>query len=120
MHKLVHNCQNAFIKGRYISEGVMLLQEILRETKFRKQLGVVLKINFEKAYDKVNWDILFDCCRHMGFSDNWMVWIKNAVDGETLSVKINYQTCPYFSSFKGVRQGDPFAPSLFNLATLVK
>jgi hypothetical protein len=43
MNKLNDCCQNAFIKGRYISEGVMLQQEILRETKFRKQQGVVLK-----------------------------------------------------------------------------
>jgi hypothetical protein len=40
----------------------MLLQEILRETKFGKQQGVILKIDFEKAYDKVNWDFLLDCC----------------------------------------------------------
>jgi hypothetical protein len=70
VHKLIDYYQNAFIKGRYIFEGVMLLQEILRETKFRKQQWVVLKIDFEQAYDNVNWDFLFDCCRHMGFSDS--------------------------------------------------
>jgi hypothetical protein len=52
----------------------------------------------------------------MGFSDNWLTWIKIAVAGGTLSVKNNDQTGPYFGSFKGVRQGDPFAPALFNIA----
>jgi hypothetical protein len=51
----------------------MLLQEILRETKYKKQQGVILKIDFEKAYDKVNWDFLFDSCRQMGFSENWLI-----------------------------------------------
>ncbi|KAK1697578.1 hypothetical protein QYE76_014275 [Lolium multiflorum] len=52
MSKLLLPCQTAFIKGRFISDGVMLLQEILKEDKFRKKQGVILKIDFEKAYDK--------------------------------------------------------------------
>jgi hypothetical protein len=54
MEKLLSQCQTTFIKGRYITDGVMLLQEVLRESKFRKQQDVVLKIYFEKTYDKVN------------------------------------------------------------------
>jgi hypothetical protein len=60
--KIIHHCQTAFIRGRYITDGVMLLQEILRETKVKKQQGVILKIDFEKAYDMVNWNFLLDCC----------------------------------------------------------
>jgi hypothetical protein len=89
MNKVIHPCQTAFIKGRFITDGVALLQEVLREAKFRKQQGVVLKIDFEKAYDKVNWEFLLDCCRQKGFSENWLVWIKKAVAEGTLSVKVN-------------------------------
>jgi hypothetical protein len=60
MLKLINDCQNAFIRGRFITDGVMLLQEILNERKYKKQQGVIRKIDFEKAYDKVNWDFLFD------------------------------------------------------------
>jgi hypothetical protein len=94
----------------------MLLQEILRETKVKKQQGAILKIDFEKAYDKVNWNFLLDCYRQKGFSEKWLTWISNAVTGGTLSVKVNDCVGPYFASYKGVRQGDPFAPSLFNVA----
>jgi hypothetical protein len=62
MQKIIQPYQTAFIKGRYITNGMMLLQEILRESKFKKQQGVILKIDFQKAYDKVNWDFLFNCC----------------------------------------------------------
>jgi hypothetical protein len=115
MPKVINSCQNAFMKGRFITDGVSFLQEILRETKFKKQHGVELKIDFEKAYDKVNWEFLFDCCRQKGFSERWLIWIKNAVTQGTLSVKVNDKVGPYFASYKGIRQGDPFAPSLFNL-----
>jgi hypothetical protein len=88
MNKLIHPCQNAFIKGRFIADGVMLLQEVLRESKSRKKQGVVLKIDFEKAYDKVNWNFLIDCCRQKGFNNKWIVWIKEVVTKGTLSVKM--------------------------------
>jgi hypothetical protein len=116
MNKLLLPCQTTFIKGRFITDGVMLLQEVLREEKYRKNQGVVLKIDFEKAYDKVNWRFLFDCCKQKGFSSNWLTWIKKVVAGGTLSVKVNDTVGPYFTSHKGVRQGDPFAPFLFNMA----
>jgi hypothetical protein len=51
--KLIHANQTAFLKGRNIMSGVMILHEILHETKKKKQLGVILKLDFEKAYDKV-------------------------------------------------------------------
>jgi hypothetical protein len=66
MKKIIHECQTAFIKGRFITDGIMLLQEILRDAKCRKQQGVILKIDFEKAYDKVNWDFLLNCCKKKG------------------------------------------------------
>ena len=119
MEKLIDSSQNAFVKGRYIADGVTLLHEVLRESKFRKQQGIVLKLDFEKAYDKVNWNFLFDCCRQRGFSERSMVWIKNAVTNGTLSVKLNDIEGPYFGSHKGVRQGDPFCPFLFNIVANV-
>jgi hypothetical protein len=50
-------CQHNFIRGRFISDGVIALREILQETKNKKMQGFVFKINIEKAYDKVNWEL---------------------------------------------------------------
>lgn len=51
--KLIHSNQSAFMKGRNIVSGTMILHEVLHKTKFKKQIGIVLKLDFEKAYDKV-------------------------------------------------------------------
>ena len=59
--------------------GVLALYEILHETKRNKKTGVVLKLDFEKAYDKVNWNFLFDCLKLWGFCDHWCSWIKSVV-----------------------------------------
>jgi hypothetical protein len=47
----------------------------------KKQQGVILKIDFEKAYDKVNWNFLLDCCKQKRFSEKWLTWINNAMTG---------------------------------------
>jgi hypothetical protein len=46
--------QSAFLPGRYILEGVVVLHETIHELKRKKQNGIILKLDFEKAYDKVN------------------------------------------------------------------
>ena len=80
-NKLILKTQSAFLKGRNIMNGVRALYEILHETKRNKKTGVVLKLDFEKAYDKVNWNFLFDCLKLWGFCDHWCSWIKSVVQG---------------------------------------
>jgi Reverse transcriptase (RNA-dependent DNA polymerase) len=54
MHSLVDHSQSVFIKGHYILDNVLVANEIMHATKQVKQSGVVLKVNFEKTYDRVN------------------------------------------------------------------
>ena len=112
--KLILKTQTDFMKKRNIMNGVLALHEVLHETKRRGKSGVVLKLDFEKAYDKVNWEFLFSCLDLNGFCAKWCGWIKQVVTGGTISVKLNDKIGPYFVSHKGVRQGDPFSPILFN------
>lgn len=83
--------------------GVFTLHEILHETKLKKECGVILKLDFEKAYDKVNWTLLFTCLKARGFCDMWCGWIRQVAAGGTMSVKLNNQVGPYIKSHKGVR-----------------
>ena len=51
--KVISPTQTAFLPGRNIMEGVVVLHETIHELHRKKQSGVILKIDFEKAYDKV-------------------------------------------------------------------
>jgi hypothetical protein len=55
--------------GRNILDGVAILHETVHELHIKKLNGVILKINFEKAYDKVKWSFLQQILRMKGFSD---------------------------------------------------
>lgn len=46
-------CQTAFIRGRYIIDGAVVLHEIVHELRVKKMKGVIVKIDLKKAYDSV-------------------------------------------------------------------
>ncbi|XP_024317682.1 uncharacterized protein LOC104583759 isoform X2 [Brachypodium distachyon] len=116
MHKLISIHQNAFIGGRYIVDGILSLHEIMHEVKRQNTTGIFLKLDFEKAYDKVDWAFLLSCIEVRGFCSNWISWISKVLCNGTVCVKMNDMIGSYFQSFKGVRQGDPLSSSLFNFA----
>ena len=77
--------------------------------------GVILKIDFEKAYDKVKWPFLQQALRMKGFAQEWCNWIMQFVQGESVGVRVNDDIGHYFQTKKGLRQGDPLSPILFNI-----
>ena len=87
--KLFSVQQNAFIKNRNIVDGIMSLHEVMHHAHVKKQPSVILKLDFEKAYDKVNWDFLLECQKVRGFNDMWCSWIRQILYNGTVSVKIN-------------------------------
>jgi hypothetical protein len=57
-HKVIQPTQSTFLPGRHILEGVFILHETIHELHKNKLDGVLLKIDFEKAYNKVGWPLL--------------------------------------------------------------
>jgi hypothetical protein len=58
VHRTIGRTQTTFVKGHHIHEGIVSLMEIIHETKSKRIRGVFLKLDFEKAYDRVNWSFL--------------------------------------------------------------
>ena len=77
--------------------------------------GVILKVDFEKAYDKVKWPFLQQTLRMKGFSAEWRALIHNFVSGGSVAIKVNDDIGNFFQTKKGLRQGDPLSPILFNI-----
>lgn len=113
---IISKNQSAFLKNRYILEGVVILHEILNSLHHKKQSGILFKVDLEKAYDKVNWVFVHRMLVSKGFPDQWCDWIMKVIKGGKVAVKVNDEIGPLFQTHKGLRQGDPLSPLLFNLA----
>jgi hypothetical protein len=73
---------------------------------------LILKVDFEKAYDSVDWGFLVYMMRRVGFSSKWM---KACVCGGSMSILVNGSPTEEISIKRGLKQGDPLAPFLFLL-----
>jgi hypothetical protein len=87
-HKLVRPTQSAFIPGRNILEGFVILHETIHELHRKKMDGVLLKIDFEKAYDKVKWSFLQQALRMKGFTPKWCDWTSHFIQGGVLELRL--------------------------------
>jgi hypothetical protein len=114
-HSVVKPTQTAFRPGRHILEGVLVLHETIHELHHKKLDGVLLKIDFEKAYDKVNWSVLQQAMRMKGFDPKWCRRIHDFVSRGSVGIRVNDDIGHYFQTKKGLRQGDPLSPILFNI-----
>jgi hypothetical protein len=112
---VVRPSQTAFLQGRNILDGVVILHEAVHELHTKKLNGVILKLDFKKTYDKVKWSFLQQTLRMKGFSPEWRALINDFMSGGSVAIRVNDDTGRYFQTRKGLRQGDPLSPILFNI-----
>jgi hypothetical protein len=72
---IINKTQTTFIKNRFALEGVLMLHEVVHELEIKKQRGVIMKVDFEKAYDKMNWEFLEEVLIQKGFPRRWSDWV---------------------------------------------
>ncbi|KAJ0433988.1 putative RNA-directed DNA polymerase [Helianthus annuus] len=91
----------------------MILSEVWTWCKKSGKKVFIFKIDFEKAYDNVNWGFLLDLMDKMAFPSRWCSWVKGVLESARSAVLVNGSPTFDFECHKGLRQGDPLSPFIF-------
>ena len=76
LHIIIHYDQNALVKGRTIFDAVRSISNVMEFTKMRDYQGKMTTIDFEKAFNSLNWNFLRKSLEFFGFGESFLGWIK--------------------------------------------
>lgn len=93
-----------------------MINELYSWAKKIKKRILLFKVDFDKAFDSINWEYLDSILTRMGFGSKWCLWIRGCLNSSHASVNVDGSPTNEFKISKGVRQGDPLSPFLLIIA----
>jgi len=74
--KLEHSDQTGFMKGRYIGENIRLINDVMEYTMAEKKGGILVSLDFKKAFDTLEWQFVKKILGLFNFGENVKKWVR--------------------------------------------
>ena len=113
--KLINSDQVGYIKNRYIGENIRIIFDIMKYAEEEDLEAYLAQIDFEKAFDSIEWPFLLKVLEHYNFGENFRRWIKILYTDIQSCVGNNGHYSQFFKLSRSIRQGCPISALLFLL-----
>ena len=114
--QVINNAQTGYIEGRFIGQNIRQISDILSFAAEQNIEGIAAFIDFEKAFDSLEWEFLLKAIETLNFGSDFKRWIQVLYNNISSCTVNNGFSSPFFSLHRGVRQGCPLSGMLFILA----
>ena len=88
----------------------------MKITKIQNLPGLMILVDFEKAYDSLEWNFLFKALKKCNFGDSFIKWVRLLYTNISSCIMKHGTTTSYFHLQRGTRQGVPLSGYLFYIA----
>ncbi len=110
---IINEDQTGFISGRYIGENIRTVYDLFDYTANNDIPGLLLLIDFEKAFDSVSWLFINNVLNFLNFGPSIRNWFKTFYKNIKSRVIVNGHLSSWLPIGRGCRQGDPLSPYIF-------
>jgi hypothetical protein len=112
---LISEDQNGFVMGRLIGQNIRIVKDIMDYCECNSIEGLLVMLDFEKAFDSLNWKFLDYTLKEFNFGENYRRWVRILYNDISSSVSNNGHISAKFNLQRGIRQGCPLSAFVFIL-----
>ena len=113
LEHIISSSQSGFLKGRHMGECTRLIYDIMYHTEKKNIPGVLMSVDFKKAFDSVSWKFLYKTLNYFGFNEKFISWIQLFNTNVNAYVLQSGFLSNPIAIQRGCRQGDPIVLYLF-------
>jgi len=113
--KIIHSSQTGYVKGRYIGESIRTITDIMSFTETQNIPIFAVFLDFEKAFDYIEWNYLQKCLKTFNFGPQLRQWINVVYSDISSCILNNGLATKQFNLGREVRQGGPLSGILLTI-----
>ena len=113
--KIISPDQTAYINNLFIGQNIRLVSDVIEFSNEKNLDGVLLSLDYEKAFDTAEHKFIFECLQLYNFGPDFIKWIKTLYTKSEIYIKNNGYLSGNIHPSRGVKQGCPISAMLFIL-----